>query len=70
VCSSDLSQAETAAQLQAAIEATGIVPARLGDWGPEDDRLAVLSQIADIIDTMPIEQLERVLAAAKEAWDV
>lgn len=40
-----------------------------GDWTPEDDRLVLIGRIADVIETMPIEKLQRVLLAAKGIRD-
>jgi hypothetical protein len=36
-----------------------------GDWTAEDDRLVLIGQIADTIETMPHDQLERVLVLAQ-----
>lgn len=62
-------QAETQQEVRAAIDAAGIVVERLVDWGPEDDRLVLIGQIADTIERMPTEKLQRVLEAARRIRD-
>ncbi len=59
---------ETEAALERYRQLGGTVE-QSSDWTPEDDRLVLVGQIADVIETMPIADLERVLVLAKLIHD-
>lgn len=62
----DLKSARLRAVQEANLVALYVEIEAIEDWTPADDRAVAAGKVAELLDAMSLEQIERVLAAARE----